>query len=470
MSYQLLIVFIPFITIPYISRMLTTEQMGISNFLTSSIQFLNICILAGLGQYGVRVIRNNFDEETNNDNLGVVFFSLYFYQFVFGIICLCIYIFFILFLDFKHIYALLTLPLLLSGIFDISWFFQGIEHIQKVLLRNTIIKVSTLILILLFVKSSKDFYLYLIIVSIGNLLGNISLWIVLFKIIPFKKIFMVTKLSICSFKKTLYLLIPQLAIQIYITLDVVLLGFMSNDNQVAYYSQSQKLIRMISTIISSFSIVLLPRMVANIKNKSKFNFFFSKSLVYTTFISCLLFAVVYSNIPNFILWFFGSKYISMVNVMYIISPLIVFIPIGGVFSNQLAISLGKDKEYIIPVLVGAIVSLIFNLVLIPKYEAIGAAITALIVEFIVLILRIFIIKDFFKIEQLESSIYLISIAILLSLTFKYINLNIFNSLFLNILVTSLLIVILFFFISFLLVKDINEDIKFIRKNKKKPSH
>ena len=55
-TYQIFIILIPIITVPYVSRILGAEQLGINSFLVSINTFLGVIILMGLSQLGVRVI------------------------------------------------------------------------------------------------------------------------------------------------------------------------------------------------------------------------------------------------------------------------------------------------------------------------------------------------------------------------------------------------------------------------------
>lgn len=411
--YQLLIVLIPFITLPYLSRTLLPEQVGLNGYLMSIIQMMGIITLSGLGQYGVRKIKK-IELDSGKVNIND-FLSMYVYQIIIGSLCIGIYVIISIIQQDFFSYFMITLPYLVSNLMDVSWFFQGIERIEKIVFRNTIVKISTVILIFAFVKNESHFILYLAIMSFGMLIGNLLLWTSLTKFIHYEKI---RKINLKTDVRTLYLLLPQLAIQLYITFDTTLLGIMSDNLQVAYYSQSQKIVRIIATIISSISIVMMPRMVANIKNKEEsIRKILKSSYEYTLFFSLLFFIVIFINIVDFVPWFFGNKYTDMIPIMFILTPLIIFIPVGGVFSNQLAIALGRDKDYALPVFIGAALSILANFIMIPKYGALGAAITSLIVEFTVCLLRVYAVRDYFEKEFLTTFIKNIIAAIFVLILF-----------------------------------------------------
>ena len=110
-------------------------------------------------------------------------------------------------------------------------------------------------------------YKYFIIYVISVLLGNISLWLYLpkyLKKIDFRKI----KLS-KHIKPVIGLFIPQVAIQLYTILDKAMIGtIISDKSEVGYYEQSQKIVKLLLTIITSIGTVMLPR-IANIFAKGE---------------------------------------------------------------------------------------------------------------------------------------------------------------------------------------------------------
>lgn len=458
--YQVLIIVIPFVTLPYLARVLSPNQIGVNGYLMSIIQMMGIITLAGLSQYGVRKIKK-IENDKKKININD-FLSIYIYQIIIGVGCILIYISLSLIQKEYKMYYWITLPYLVSNSIDISWFFQGIEKIEKIVFRNTVVKLTTVFFIFLLVKSEQNFMLYLSIMSLGTLIGNVLLWLSWKNYIEFEKI---EKINLKENKGTLLLLLPQLAIQIYITFDVVLLGIISNTLQVAYYSQVQKIVRIAATIISSISVVMMPRMVSNLKlDNNSIENTLKKSYDYTLFLSFLLFTVIFINIDDFIPWFFGEKYNDMIPILYILSPLIMLIPIGGVFSNQLAIALNRDRDYMIPVLIASCVSIGLNLLLIPRYGASGAAMTSLFVESLVCVLRIFVVKEFFTTKYYVVMVKNISILISTIIIVKLIPMWFIKNIFLLMIIRGFIAVVIYFLFHIVSHNEIFQDFKIIKKN------
>ena len=460
--YQLLVVFLPFITIPYLSRVIGPDLIGVNNFIMSIIQFLGIIALVGLNQYGVRIVRQKF-VNVNKNELSHTFFELYAVQLIFGVFTTLLYTF-IFFLNKENVfYYLALLPYLLSNTIDISWFYQGIEKIRKVVFRNTIVKLGTLILIFVFVKSEEDFIVYLLIVSMGTFLGNAILWIQIKNYINFR---VPKKIDITNHKKTIALLIPQVAIQVYIAFDTTLLGIFTDNSTVAYYSQSQRIIRIITTVLTSISVVMMPKMVGYISEKKNLSSILRKSYEFTLFFSLFFSAAIFVSSKEFVPWFFGNDYYPMIPILQALSILIVLIPIGGIFSNQLALALEEDKMYSTPLIIGAFLSLTLNLLLIPLLGIYGATMTSILIETIVCIMRIYLIRKEFDLSIIRDSYkYLIPFFCALSIGCLF-DLDYTQSNFLNIIFTSLFIGIIYF-IGILISK--NEVSKMLFSKLKKES-
>ena len=71
---------------------------------------------------------------------------------------------------------ILGLSLVSKGL-DISWLFQGLEDFRKITVRNITVKLVGVISIFLFVKSANDLYLYVFLLTIFELLGQLSMWL-----------------------------------------------------------------------------------------------------------------------------------------------------------------------------------------------------------------------------------------------------------------------------------------------------
>ena len=167
-TYQLFLVVIPIITIPYIARVLGAQNLGLYGYTTSIINFLGIIINFGMNQIGVREIA-----KTETATRIRLFFKLWKIQFISGIIISFCYIavIFLLAPNNNAVYFC-QIFFLISFIFDISWFFIGMGQIKKVILRNTGVKLIGIFLIFILIKDSNDLLLYVLINGVTFLLSQ----------------------------------------------------------------------------------------------------------------------------------------------------------------------------------------------------------------------------------------------------------------------------------------------------------
>lgn len=405
-AYQVMIIFIPFITIPYISRIFSPVEMGIFGS-TSSVSslFCTISIFA-LNYYGVREIAKVKD---NSEKLSIKYREIRAVQLLAASFSSLIYIIFFIILNKSNLKIAFIVQFLglMASFFDISWLFMGLELFNKTFFRNTLAKLISIISIFIFVKDAKDLYIYIAIIPISTFVGNLSMWSYKSKII--KKVKLNRLNLINNFKGAFLLFIPTIFTNIYLVLDRSILNIVSNFAEVGMYDQSQKIIRIMVGIVTSLSMVMLPRisnMLSNNSEQEDINKLLSKSFNLTLFISVGAGVGIFTISDNFVPWFYSMEYFDVIYLIKISSLVCIFTALGSFFSNQCAIPINNKKAYIIPLGVAAILSVILNLILGSLFGAKGSAITIVIVEAIALILRIFYLRRSFDIKNLFSKVYI----------------------------------------------------------------
>ena len=202
--YQILILIIPLITAPYISRVIGAEGQGIYSYTYSIAQYFVLFAMLGLNNYGNRTIAKIRDDK---EKLSKEFWSIYGLQIITTTIMLILYITYIIFWDSSYkLYNTIQLVYVFSAMFDINWFFFGMEKFKLTVIRNTIIKILSACSIFMFVKSKNDLVLYMLIMVGASLISQLSLWTFLRKYIFFVKVDTLSKI----FNEDFYQVIPYL--------------------------------------------------------------------------------------------------------------------------------------------------------------------------------------------------------------------------------------------------------------------
>ena len=155
LMYEVLAVLVPFVTTPYVSRVLGVTAIGDYNYINGIVSYFGLIAVTGTATFGNReisIVQN--DKEKRSE----YFFEILFFRIICTGIALLPYLILILSSNglYKTLY-LINLLMFLSWIFDVSWFCQGMENFAVTAIRNSIVKISGAILI--FLLSTRRFIL-----------------------------------------------------------------------------------------------------------------------------------------------------------------------------------------------------------------------------------------------------------------------------------------------------------------------
>lgn len=419
--YQLLLILVPILTTPYLARTLGPNSLGIYGYVAAIAAFLGNFMLLGLNQFGVRTIA-----KSNRSNLIDNFRDLWGTQIIVGVILLGLYLLFVILFAPYKMFFLLEIPFLLGYGTDISWLYIGVGKVKRVVVRNSIVKVISVVFIFALVKDRSDLWKYFLINSLGILLANMIFLIDIKRIgIRIRQIRW-SKYRSRFLSSLLFLAIPLVASQLYTNIDSALVGTFAGTHQLAFYDQSQKIARVILAALTSTSTVIMPKMAAldGHANEDRLNKMFRLSLDVTLVVSLIFALLMMVNTNNFIPFFFGSSFTPMRQNMYWVSLIVIFIAYGSVFSLQLALAKGLYRIYMIPYVVGAIYSLLANTLFDAKFGAMGGTMVIVTTELIVCVLRIYMIRDYIDLREIIRSHYKLVLSFVVTLVvFNFINFN-----------------------------------------------
>lgn len=415
--YQILIIILPLITTPYISRVLGADGVGIYGYTLSIATYFVLFGSLGIAMYGQREIaycRDDLDKRSKN------FWEIFILRlFTMSISIIAFIIIFLNRNDYSIYYRILILELI-ANVLDISFFFQGLEEFKKTVTRNLILKIVSVICIFIFIKQSSDLWLYILIYTLSNVFGNLSLWIYLPEYIRKVKI---KELEIKKhLKPTITLFIPQVAMQIYLVLDKTMLGkFLGDMTEVGNYEQSQKIVKLTLSIITALGTVVAPRIANIISNgeKEKISEYLENSFTFVWFLGLPIMFGLMAISTSLTTWFLGVGYEESSILIKIGSLLILAIGLNNVTGIQYLIPAKKQNEYTKSVIIAAIINFALNCILIHKFKAVGAIVASVIAEFSIVFIQLYDVrKDFdLKIVVKNSYKFIISSIIMFIPTF-----------------------------------------------------
>ena len=392
----------PLITIPFVAKALGPQQLGIYLYSFSIVALFALVSNLGIMNYGNKAIAAVRDDK---EKLAKTFTSLYLVSLCMTIPALLLYIgYCFLFVQANRGIFLLQSIFLLSTLFDISWFYMGMEEFRVTIKRDVIIKSLTLAAILFLVRGQNSLVVYTLVMSVGALVSQLVLWVPVHRYIAITKV----RAKECTqhLRPLFILFIPVIAVSVYTTLSVVLLGVLANVSEVGQYVTATRIMAVPLGLITAMGAVMLPRMSNIIANNDllKMNNYIKKSMRFVLFLSlpiCFGLLAVSSTLVTLIM---GVNFAQAGVVLTIIAPVVVFAAWANVVRTQYTIPAGKNGIYIRSTIVAAIVSLGLNLALIPLYKSTGAAIAMVCAEFSVMFYQSFALRGDLRIRAyLKSS-------------------------------------------------------------------
>lgn len=401
--YQFLLIFLPLVTLPYLSRVLGADGIGTYSYVVSIAAYFILIGTLGLNLYGQKEIAYVQGEKNARSSK---FFEIFILKTTTLLISLIFYII-IFTIDGEYsIYYRILIIEIIGNIFDITWFFQGMEEFKKTVIRNSLVKILSTILIFSLIKTKSDLYLYFYIYALSIFLGNLSIWIYLPKYV--QKVKVEIKQIIKSIKPAIILLIPQIATQIYTVLDKSMIGvFASTINEVGYYDNAQKIIKVGITIVTAMGVVMLPR-ISNFFAKGENNEikeYIIKSFSLVFFLSFPLIFGINAIVDNFVPVFFGKGFGKVALLIKIISPVILIVGMSNILGIQYLLPTKKNKPYIIAVISGALINIILNVIFIIKFDSVGASVATVLAELIVFVIEYFYLRKQFDFKKIFKTMY-----------------------------------------------------------------
>lgn len=398
LAYQILAMLVPLITTPYISRILGAKNIGIYSYTLSIVTYFTLFLVLGLHMYGQREIAYSQDDLHNQS---VIFARVQLYKLITTFICLVLYIMYTLLFSEHRLIMLAQGIAIFTAFFDISWYFIGCEQFSLMVMRNTIVKILGIASVFVFVKSSDDLLLYVFIMALINLLGNLSLWGFLFGRLDRIAL---NEIHIFKDNRTIIeLFIPLIAVQVYNVLDKTMLGSSIGDLvECGYYEQTTKIINLCMTIITSFGTVLAPHMAAEFVkgNKERVSEQINNAFIFIGAIMFPVFWGIVSIVDNMVPWFFGNGYDKVALLIKLYAVVLLIIPISNLAACSILTPSKQHNKSTIAVIIGALINFLLNLILIPHFMSVGAAVATIVAEIIVTVLHLYYVRDYLNFRMI----------------------------------------------------------------------
>ncbi|QOP48867.1 flippase [Lacticaseibacillus paracasei] len=448
MGYQVFVLLLPIITIPYVSRVLGPTGIGINAYTNSIVQYFILFGTLGLTVYGNREVAYQRD---NSKKLSNIFWELTFFKLITTGIAVAFYLGFVLVSGEYEIFYLIQGLFLLASAIDVSWFFQGLEEFKITVVRNTFVKVISLIMIFTMIRSKNDLWLYILILGASQLIGNITL-------LPYLSRYVHQPIwgemnFLRHVKPTIAMFVPQIASQVYLQLNKTMLGAFIGVEASGFYDNSDKIIKILLAIVTATGTVLLPHMAHSFARGDRKAVFtsLSKSMHFILLLAFPMASGLAAVSPVFTRVFFGRKFEAVSVLLAIESLVIILVGISNAIGIQYLLPTNQVRPFTVSVGVGAAVNIVLNVPLILIWGTVGAMIATVVSELSVSLFQLSFVRKQMQVGSLftESWKYLIA-AILMGIYIRfYLNiipfgdlLKLISSILLGLVIYSLILILL----------------------------
>lgn len=386
----------PLITFPYVSRILLPEGTGKVSFAASVVNYFLLLAQLGIPTYGIRAcakVRDN--KEALNKTVQEIFV-------ISIIMCIVSYVlFFIAVFSVPRLWQekelmLVTSASILFTTLGVEWFFKAIELYSYITWRSITFKCISLGAMFLLVHEQQDYIIYGAVSIFASSASNILNFVYIQKFINLKKR---CKLELrIHMKPILVFFAMSCATTVYLNMDTTMLGFIKTDTDVGYYNAAVKIKNMLVGIVTSLGAVLLPRVTVYLEKKEqkRFEDLSVKAIQFVLFssIPMLVYFTLFAE-PSMLL-LSGKEYERAILPMQIMLPTLLFIGLTNIMGIQILVPMGKESKVLASVIAGAVVDLVLNMILIPRYSVSGAAIGTVTAEVIVFIYQYFSDRELFQ--------------------------------------------------------------------------
>lgn len=384
----------PLITFPYVSRVLGPNGMGISSFAMSIISYFVILATLGSATYGIRACSQ---VGGNKDELSKVTHEIIFINLITMIISYLFLYFCVHFFDGLHenkaSIAIASFMILLN-VCSVEWFYRGIEKYTYITIVSLLFKLIALVSSFIFIQKTSDYFSF-ILISVISLSGS-----GIINLLNIKKYINFKFYNDYNLKKhikpMLTFFFMSLAISVYTYTDSVLLGLLTNLDEVGFYNVAVRIKGILISIVTSLGVVLLPKLSLYIK-KGMMNEFSSLLILSLRFIVALSLPLVIFFIffaKETILLLSGEQYFNSIPLLQISLVAVIIVGITNILGIQMLVPLGKEKKLFVSVLCGALINVVANFTLIPFLSSVGAAISMVLAEFTILLIQIYFLKKY----------------------------------------------------------------------------
>ena len=402
-----------FITFPWVCRYLGDSYLGTYSWVTTFIAYFIILSKIGIPNLALRECVKVRDDKEKFSNKVQSFFLLQLITTLVSFGLLLVVVFSIPairdmnanVLNLPDTQALIFIMSLnfLTAAFQFEWVFVALEKQFYMSIRSIIVLAISAILIIGFVTTPNDIYLYAFLTVLVTILTSICNLFYVRKYVSFKK---TMPYEYKEYAKPLLIMGGvSFLLSLYNQTDTFILGFINEDKtQVGSYSVGIKGIDIVIAVLSNLSTVFVPRSTYYyamedkrfFKNLTRYSFNICLFIVVPAIIFLSTMAMPICSLISGNYDLTSGEYSASYHVLTIVSSMILTYSLAEMIYGQILIPMKKEKYYLISITFGVILNIALSIILgayvFKNNPAIGVAIGTIITDVLIFIYLIFVTK------------------------------------------------------------------------------
>lgn len=380
--------------LPYLARVLSPSQFGIYGL---SLAISQYCIMITNYGFDLTSSRDIAQVKGNKSKVSSIFWHVIVTKFFLAIVCFIGVTTICLLFSSLHDYIIpicLASLQVFGAVLLPNWLYQGIEKLWGVAVANLISRSLGVPLIMFFVKDQNDLVYAVGIQSIVAILGGVIGFAIALQKNYVESSIVTLKGIIFNLKDSFSLFLSNIAISLYTVSTVVVMGVVSDAENVGFFNGVDKIRMAISGVFLVLSGAIYPRINSMIcVNKKKALLFIKRVCIWQGGVTLICSLLLYFFSYHAVLFGLGGSYLKATNALKIMSPLIFLVTTSVILANYILLSFGYKRIFMVVPIVMAFLHLLMCIPLCHFYGADGGAATILITELITNIsLLFFVIK------------------------------------------------------------------------------
>ncbi len=358
----------PFITLPYLARVIGVDGFGRISFAAAVIVWFQTIADWGFNYTATRDVAKNKD---NKEKVSEIFSNVFWARcllmlasFIVLSVCICL----IPKLQANAAIILATFLMIPGHIMFPDWYFQAVERMKYITIFNIVIKSLFVAAIFIFIREPEDYIYQPIINSVGYILcGIVSMYIIIgrwgIRLRPssFRQVFATIKASTDVFINNIF---PN----IYNAFSTLLLGFVGGPSANGMFDAGARFEKVVQQFLSVISRTFYPFLSRRIEKHD----LYAKLNIG---LSAAAFAVLFFGAPLIINLFYTEEFYGAVPVLRIMSFSVVFLALMNTYGTNYLIIQGHEKELRKITVICSVIGFFMAIVLVRQYSYTGAAIT-----------------------------------------------------------------------------------------------